>query len=67
MNKNNKKVLKPGQFFWFNKKCYRVKRRTDGCNGCALNQIYLCPTIRDVRYSGFNPECAANGIIFVKV
>lgn len=65
MNKNKK--LKPGQFIWFHKKCYRVKKRTNGCTGCVLNQIYLCPSIRDIRYAGFNPECAANGIIFVDV
>ena len=41
-------------------------KRKNGCEGCALNEIYLCPSIRDIRYDTFNPECAANGIIFVK-
>ena len=61
-----KRSFKPGQFFWRNGKCYRVMKRKNGCEGCALNEIYLCPSIRDIRYDTFNPECAANGIIFVK-
>lgn len=42
-------------------------KRTNGCDGCVLNQIYLCPSIRDVRYDGLNPQCAVNGIIFVNI
>nr|DAE46242.1 MAG TPA: ATP-binding sugar transporter [Caudoviricetes sp.] len=62
-----RKKPKPGQFFSVNGKVYRVMKRTNGCDGCVLNQIYLCPSIRDIRYNSFNPECAANGIIFVDI
>lgn len=60
------KTPKPGQFCTINKTLYRAKRRTDGCFGCALDNIFLCPNVVDCR-SKKTLQCAANGIILVKV
>lgn len=61
------KPFKLGQFRWIGGRLYRISRRTDGCQGCALDNIWTCPAINDKRYEHFDPQCAANGIIFTKV
>ena len=59
------KTPKPGQFVSIQNKVYRAVKRKDGCKGCILDDIYLCPNISDKRYhKTFN--CAENGIIIVK-
>lgn len=59
------KTPKPGQFMFINNKLCRAAKRTNGCKGCILDDIYLCPNISDKRYhKGLN--CEENGIIIVK-
>ena len=61
------KTPKPGQYFWLNGVQYRAKRRTHGCNGCALDDVFLCPNIVDSR-NGIRPlDCSLNDIILVRV
>lgn len=61
------KTPKPGQFCTINNEVYRAKRRTDGCTGCALDDLILCPNITDFRDKKPVLECALNDIILVKV
>ena len=60
------KTPKPGQFCTINKRVYRAKHRTNGCAGCALNDLIMCPNITDFR-SRPVLECALNDIILVRV
>lgn len=61
------KTPKPGQFCTINNVLYRGKRRTDGCRGCALDNVFLCPNIVDSR-NGTRPlDCSLNDIILVRV
>lgn len=62
------KTLKAGQFCTINNVVYRVKRRTTlSCEGCALNSVFLCPNIVDMKNGHKEFDCANEGIIFVKV
>jgi hypothetical protein len=62
------KTPKPGQLCTINNSVYRAKRRTYGCEGCALNDIILCPNITDRRNGGRNVlDCDLNNIILVRV
>lgn len=58
------KILKPGQLITIKNIRYRVKKREDGCKGCALDDITLCPCVVDRRLGG-EPKynCFASGII----
>jgi hypothetical protein len=64
------KPLKPGQFCTINNTLYRAKKRTLGCNGCAFNNPFTCPNIRDSRadiakqQSGL--DCTTYNVIFVR-
>lgn len=61
------KTPKPGQLYTINGVLYRAKRRTDGCFGCSLNSVLLCPNVVDAR-NGHKPfDCNNYDIIFVKV
>lgn len=62
------KTPKPGQFCNINGAIFRAKKRVNGCEGCALNDLLLCPNIVDSRTNDEKPlECLENNIIFVKV
>lgn len=55
----------PGQFTSINGIMYRAKRRTNGCEGCALNNE-LCPNIVDYRKE--RPlNCIVNDIILIRI
>ena len=44
------KRYKPGQIVSIGDgSLYRAKRRTSGCEGCDLNDLRLCPCVRDKR------------------
>ena len=61
------KTPKPGQLCTINNVVYRAKRRTHKCNGCALNDIFMCPNVRDSRNGTPALECSINDIILVRV
>jgi hypothetical protein len=61
------KTPKPGQFCTVNGVLYRGKKRTEGCKGCALDDLIMCPNITDSRNGTPALECAINDIILVKV
>lgn len=63
----NMKTPKPGQFFTYNNVVYRAKKRTKGCNGCALNNYVSCPNIKDARTNNKRLECESNNIILVRM
>lgn len=60
--------MKPGQFIAVRGCLYRIKRRTNGCDGCALDNPFTCPNIQDSRRrSTPQLECLINDIILVRV
>lgn len=61
------KKPKPGQFCYINNKLFRFAKRTNGCIGCVLNEIWLCPAIVDRRYNNVPFNCAGDGVIIVNV
>ena len=60
------KTPKPGRFFKFNGSVFRARKRTNGCKGCVLNNIILCPNIVDSRNGTPPLECELWGIILTK-
>lgn len=60
------KTPKSGQFFKFNGSIYRARKRTNGCKGCVLNNIILCPNIVDSRNGTPPLECESWDIILTK-
>ena len=42
---------------------YRAKKRQDGCSGCALDNFFVCPSIK-TKNSGSLIDCYSMGIIF---
>lgn len=61
------KTPKPGQFCTIDGVVYRAKKRTHDCDGCALDNIILCPNIVDRRKDKPQLECELNNIILIKV
>lgn len=61
------KTPKPGQFCTIDGVVYRAKRRTNKCEGCALDDFTLCPNITDVRHPEPLLQCSINDIILVRV
>lgn len=61
------KRLKPGQFCTINRVVYRAKKRSHGCNGCALDDFVRCPNIVDSRSGELAIECSLDNIILVRV
>ena len=62
------KTPKPGRFYTINGVVYRVKKRTSlSCEGCALNNVFLCPNVVDMKNGHKEFDCANNNILFVKV
>lgn len=59
------KPLKPGRFATINSVVYRAKARTDGCKGCDLDDLTLCPGVKIKGESMIN--CAIDGIILKKI
>jgi len=63
------KQMKPGQIYHppnLNSNV-RIKKRTNGCEGCILDNPCICPDIiirNDANAE--RPHCAEHGIIFVK-
>lgn len=62
------KTPKPGRFCTINGVVYRVKKRTSlSCEGCALNNVFLCPNVVDMTNGHKEFDCANDNILFVKV
>lgn len=62
------KTPKPGQFCTINGVVYRAKKRINKCNGCALDDLALCPNICDPRFDNPNKiDCMLSDIILVRV
>ena len=59
--------LKPGQLCTINDVVYRAKKRANGCFGCALNDIVLCPNVVDGRNGFPRLQCSVDNIILKKV
>ena len=56
--------MKPGQFWSYNGQLLRVKRRTNGCQGCLYEKRIWCPnTVIKGSHSDV-PHCIENDIIF---
>lgn len=60
------KHIKPGQAYWHNGHLLRAKKRTDGCEGCVLNNPLLCPNIELKGQEKTGPDCVNDNIILVK-
>lgn len=59
--------IKPGQFATINGTLYRAKKRVDGCKGCDLDSLILCPCVVDRRFESPKYNCELLNIIFKKV
>jgi len=57
-----KKRIKPGQIYVHNGSFLRAKKKIDGCTGCVLNNLLLCPNLKGMN----GPDCEENNIVFVK-
>lgn len=60
------KHYKPGQIISINDTNYRAKRRTNGCEGCVLNDILLCPGVV-IKNVGKALDCSTDDIILTNV
>lgn len=56
-------MMKPGQLAKVNGKVLRCKKREEGCKGCILNNLLLCPSLSKNNKNA--PDCVTLGIIFV--
>lgn len=61
------KPIKPGQFYWHNGSLFRAVKRSNGCEGCALDGFFSCPNVKAKNSHQKRPNCELNQIIFVKV
>lgn len=61
------KTPKAGQFCVLNGIYYRAKKRTNGCQGCSLDSLLLCPNIVDKRKEKPELECELNNIILTRI
>lgn len=62
------KSYKAGQLFNHNGRFYRFAKATSLCEGCALDDIQLCPNIVDRRGRKFDLlPCVEKGLILKKV
>lgn len=55
--------LIPGRFFAHLGKVYRLKKRTHGCEGCILNNMFTCP---NSTVNGKKISCELDGVIIVE-
>lgn len=58
---------KPGQLVTINKIVYRAVKRQDGCLGCDLNDIILCPMVVDRRFEEPKINCALHDVILKRI
>lgn len=58
--------LIPGRLYSHNGKIFRIKKQTNGCVGCALNKIVLCPNIEVTNSTNNHFPCDTNGIILIE-
>lgn len=59
--------LKPGNLATIHNTVYRAKKRTNGCEGCDLNDFFRCPMIVDKRREEPKIDCLLHGVILKKV
>ena len=57
------KYPKPGQYCSVNGVVYRAVKRTNGCQGCSLNNLLTCPGIIDSKTQSKEIDCATQNII----
>ena len=60
------KHYKPGQFLYVNDQLFRAKKRSFGCAGCDLNNVFTCPMVTD-RRSPLKFNCAIDSIVLKRV
>lgn len=60
------KTPKAGQLFTISGQLYRVCKATRDCAGCALNNLFACPSI---KWAGEEKQinCRINNVIFKRV
>jgi hypothetical protein len=61
------KIIKPGQFYAVDGIIYRAKKRINNCQGCALDNILLCPNIVDRRKEKPKLDCELSNIILIRI
>lgn len=66
------KALRPGQLCTIRKVVYRAKKRTMGCQGCSLDNPFICPNIQAANFKGetysiIKLDCLEHGIILIKL
>ena len=61
------KTPKSGQLYTINSTLYRVATSTDGCKGCALNNMFSCLGIVDGITKKAKLDCKRNSVIFKKL
>ena len=59
--------MRAGQFAIIRGTLYRAKNRVNGCHGCDLNSLTMCPCIVDRRREKPKYNCSLLDIIFKKV
>lgn len=61
------KKLRPGQITCINGTYYRAKKRTFDCDGCDLNDPFICPNLKFTnQQSEQQIDCLSWGIILIK-
>ena len=60
------KFIKNGQLLTINNCVYKARKRKNGCHGCDLNDISLCPCITDIRHEK-RYDCSMYGVILKRV
>lgn len=64
------KPLKPGQFATIKNVLYRAKKQENGCEGCALASVFLCPNVKFRQKDDNNwpkLDCYTHDVILIKV
>lgn len=57
------KYPKPGQYCSVNGVVYRAVKRTNGCQGCNLNNLLTCPGIIDSKTKEKEIDCTTQNIV----
>lgn len=60
-------ISKPGQLCTINNTVYRARRAVEGCKGCDLDDVFLCPNIIDRRTQSVPILCHIHRIILKRI
>lgn len=59
--------VKAGKIYTINNVVYQARKRTNGCRGCAFNNVLLCPNVVDRRSRENQISCQLDNVILVKL